>query len=95
MSKVLRSGMLSGLSSLPWCCIVPGILSLVGLGSVGLARAVARQLMPLFLLVGVLFLGRAYYLLYVKHEGNRFSRVTTWVSTALLIGVSILRFWPW
>lgn len=95
MPKVSRSGLLSGLLSLPWCCLAPGILSLVGLGSVGLARAVARQLMPLLLLVGALFLGRAYYLLYVKHEGNRASRLTTWVSTALVIGVSILRFWPW
>ena len=95
MPKVSRSGLLSGLVSLPWCCIVPGILSLVGLGSVGLARVVAGQLMPFFLIIGALLLGRAYYLLYVKHEGNRFSRVTTWVSTTLVIGVSIQRFWPW
>lgn len=95
MPKVSRSGMLSGLLSLPWCCIAPGMLSLVGLGSVGLARGVARQLMPLFLLLALLLLGRAHYLLYVRHEGNRFSRVMTWVSTTVFLGVSMLRFWPW
>ena len=83
------------LFSLPWCCIAPGVLSLLGLGSVGVARTIAGQLMPVLLVVAFVFLSRAHYLLYVKRVGNRFSVVTTWISTVLFAGVSILRFWPW
>ena len=94
MLKASRSSVLGGLFSLPWCCIAPGVLSLVGLGSVGVARVAAGRLMPALLLMALVFLGRAHYLLHVKHVGNRFSKITTWISTALVVGVSILRFWP-
>lgn len=95
MAKAARPSLLGMGLSLPWCCIAPGVLSLIGAGSVGMARILARELMPSFLLLALILLGRAHYLLYVRHEGNRFSQMSTWISTGLLIGVSILRFWPY
>ena len=80
MPTRLRSNIASGvglLFSLHACCLIPGILSLVGMTSMSHARVVTGRLMPVVLLVALLFLGRTYYLLYVKHEGSRFSFVTT------------------
>ena len=95
IGRAPRSSLLGMTFSMPWCCIAPGVLFLLGIGSVGIARVVAGRLMPVVLLVALVFLGRAHYLLYVKHEGNRFSVVTTWISTALFLDVSVLRFSFW
>lgn len=89
-----RPGLAGMVLALPWCCIAPGVLALSGVAGVGLARIVARHLMPLFLVGALLLVARAHYLLYVKGEGNRFSFVATWLSTLLIAASSVLRFWP-
>jgi hypothetical protein len=47
-------------------------------------------LTPVLVGVTVLILGRAHYILYVRKQGNRFSKITTWVTTLFVVG-----FWAW
>ena len=83
------TGIVGGIFALPVCCIVPGVLSLLGLAgvTVAMSRIVAQGFMPLLLTISLIFLGRAHYFLYIKHEGNRMSHTVTWISTALALTV--------
>lgn len=91
--KIHSNTLLGTLFALPWCCIVPGILSLLGLAGVTVAtsRALAGQFMPVLLGISLVFLGRAHYLLYIKKQGSRLSHVVTWVATSLAITVWAIR----
>ncbi len=80
---VKRTGMIGGIFALPWCCIIPAVFSVLGLAGVAVAREVTGGLVPYLLAISVLFLGRAHYLLYIKHHGNWASYIVTWISTAL------------
>ena len=80
------SVLVGGLLALPWCCIMPAGFSALGLSGVALAGQVSQAVVPYLLAVSVLFLGRAYYLLYIKRQGNRFSHGVTWITTAVAIG---------
>jgi hypothetical protein len=40
--------------------------------------------------LSVLLLGRAFYILYVQHRGNRASKALTWLSAVFVVG-----FWTW
>ena len=82
---VKRTSSLGGLFALPWCCIVPAIFSVLGLAGVAMAREVTGELVPYLLVLSALFLGRAHYLLYVKHQGTRTSHVVTWAATLLAV----------
>ena len=82
---VRQTSITGGLFALPWCCIIPGILSLLGLAGVAMARTVTEGLVPYLLVASVLFLGRAHYLLYIKHHGNRTSHIVTWAATLLAL----------
>jgi hypothetical protein len=68
--------------SLPWCCITPAALSLLGfLGAVGEARLFVSEItFPLFG-ISLLLLGRAHYLIHFKKHGGRISRAVVWAST--------------
>lgn len=77
--------------SIPWCCVLPAILSLAGLGSAVAARGLALKLNPLFLFLSVVFLGRAHYLLYWKGHGNIWSRRLTWGATVLVAALWLPR----
>ena len=80
-----RTGMIGGVFALPWCCIIPAVFSVLGLAGVAVAREVTGGLVPYLLAVSVLFLGRAHYLIYIKHQGNRVSHIVTWAATFLAI----------
>jgi hypothetical protein len=86
-----RTGMIGGLFALPWCCIIPSIFSLLGLAGMAVAQEVTGVLVPYLLAISALFLGRAHYLLYIKHHGNLVSHVVTWVSTLLAITLFSIR----
>lgn len=45
------------------------------------------------MIMAVALLGRAYYLLHAKHQGNRLSRVITWASTVLVGLMLIMQMW--
>jgi len=75
----------------PWCCVAPATLSLAGVTglSFGVLTRIEATLFPYLAILAVALLGRAHYLLHVKHQGNRLSRVTTWGST-VLVGVLLV-----
>ena len=50
----------------------------------------ASWLSPILIGLAALALARAHYVLYVVKRGNRFSVITTWLATVLVIG-----FWTW
>ncbi len=71
----------------PWCCVAPAALSLVGVTglSLGVLTRIEATWFPYLAILAVALLGRAHYLLYIKHQGNRVSHVVTWAATLLVI----------
>jgi hypothetical protein len=47
-------------------------------------------LVPIFVGISLLFLGRSFYALYVIKNGTRVTEVITWLSLTFVIG-----FWTW
>ena len=81
----------------PWCCVAPAALSLVGVTglSFGVLSRIEATLFPYLALLAVVLLGRAHYLLHGKHQGNRFSRVLTWGCTGLVGAMLVIQLWGW
>lgn len=80
----------------PWCYVAPAVFSLLGVTGLsfgGLTR-IEANLFPYFVIMAVVLLGRAYYLLYAKNQGNRLSRLITWGSTILVGFMLIIQMWP-
>lgn len=79
--------------SLPWCCITPAVLSLLGfLGAAGAARLFLEGItFPLFG-ISLLLLGRAHYLIYFKKHGNRIGKAVVWASTIGALALWALHF---
>ena len=71
----------------PWCCVAPAVFSLLGVTglSLGVLTRIETNLFPYLAIMAVALLGRAHYLLHVKHQGNRVSHVMTWAATLLVI----------
>ncbi len=92
--SVKRTSIMGNLFALPWCCIIPAVFSIAGLAGVAAAQAVTEGLVPYLLVFSVLFLGRAHYLLYIKHQGNRTSHVVAWAATISAVTLMGLR-WFW
>jgi len=65
------------------------LLSLLGLAG-GTAASVAGWLAPVFIILAVGLLARAFYILYVRQRGSRVSYVITWLSAVFVVG-----FWTW
>ncbi len=80
-----QTGIIGGIFALPWCCIIPAGFSVLGLAGVAVAREVTEGILPYLMMISVLFLGRAHYLLYIKHQGNRVSRIVTWAASILAV----------
>ena len=79
---------------LPWCCVAPAALSLVGVSglSLGVLTRIETTVFPYVAIFAVVLLGRAHYLLHQKHQGNRLSRAITWASTGL-VGTILVVQW--
>jgi len=79
----------------PWCCVAPAVFSLLGVTglSFGVLTRIEANLFLYLVIMAVVLLGRAYYLLYAKHQGNRLSRMITWASTGLVGGMLIIQMW--
>jgi hypothetical protein len=76
-------------STLKLCCLLPGLLSLLGLAGTT-AALVARWFSPALLALSLALLGHSFYTLYGRGRGTRFSKVTTWASAASVAG-----FWAY
>ncbi len=81
----------------PWCCVAPATLSLVGVTglSVGVLTDIEATLFPYLAIIAIAMLGRAHYLFYAKHQGNRLSRGITWASTGLVGVMVVVQLWAW
>ena len=87
------AGVMSALLALPWCCIVPGALALLGMTGVVLAREVAGELQPFLWGISVLLLARAHYGIWIRRRGNRLSRIVVWIATGFVGGMGLATWW--
>jgi hypothetical protein len=76
---------LSGFCAFKCCCILPSLISLLGLTSSGAALFAARWLSPALVVLSVAMLGHSFYSMYVLKCGSRSSRCLTWASATVLI----------
>ena len=90
----VRHGALAVLSSIPWCCVVPAALSIASLGGTIAARLWLARVSLYFLPIAALFLGRAFWLMYVRKQGSPTARRVTWIAATLSVVLWIWRFWP-
>ena len=83
------------LGSVPWCCIVPASLSFLSLTGVMFSQVLITKLTWIFLPISAAFLGRAFWLIYVRHEGLRWTHWMTWGATVVAVGFWTPRVWLW
>jgi len=88
-----KLGVAALLISLPWCCVAPGVLSLLGLFVATKAARILfnEALIPLFIFSLVL-LGTAHYQIYFKNHGSRASRIIVGASTIGTLALWAFRF---
>ena len=88
-----KSSIIAVFFSLPWCCILPAIFSLLGLISgIGAARIWSIKFTPILFIFSLLFLARAHWLLYGRHQDSLASAILVWISTVFVSILWILRF---
>lgn len=76
------------LASVPWCCIAPAVISLLGVAGSLSARLWISQATPFLLVFSAGALLRANYLAWIRRQGTRWSRAVVVISTLLA-----LTFW--
>jgi hypothetical protein len=91
----VTTSLASVLASVPWCCLLPAVLSLVSLGSSVVTRVFLYRFGWLLLPVSGLLFARALWLVQVEKRGQPWSRWVTWASTVLAIGLWLPRVWVW
>lgn len=82
---------LSGLCACKVCCILPSLLSLLGVAGSGAALAATQWVSVGLLGVSVLLMARSFYTIYVLHLGSPASRWMTWLSAVSLTLVWTIR----
>jgi len=82
-AAVIAGGVVTWLGTFK-CCVLPACFSLLGLAGTT-ATLFARWLAPGLALLSAALLARSFYRLYGQQRGTRASRVTTWVSAALVV----------
>jgi hypothetical protein len=88
-----KLGLIAFFLSLPWCCITPATLSLLGfLGAAGAAKLLFKEITFSLFVISLLFLGRAHYLIYFRNLGSRISRAVVWASTIGALTLWALHF---
>ena len=85
-----RASSIGVLFSIPWCCVLPAVLSFLSLGGAAAARiAVGSVLLPLFAL-SIGFLGYAHYRAWILRQGRLSAKLILIVNTVL-----VLLLWAW
>lgn len=95
LSSPVRSSSWAALASIPWCCVLPSVLSLASLSGATVARLWMGKLLWFLLPLCAALLGRAFWLLYVKGQGAPWSRWVTWGAAALAMALWAPRLWGW
>lgn len=84
MKNDRKINLIAILFSLPWCCILPVILSLSGLiAGMAAARIWSVKVTPFLFILSLIFLIRAHWLLYIRHQGSKVSAVIVWITTLM------------
>ena len=78
--------------AVPWCCVVPAGLAILGLAGTVTIKIILMKYVPVFFLLSALFLGRANYLVHIKKQGNRTSHIVVGFSTFTAFGLGALWF---
>ena len=86
-----KSGIAGVFAAVPWCCVLPAGFALLGLTGAGVARVATADLLPVFLGLTAVFLGRAHYAMHVRQQGNRWSRRIVWISSFLAAAMWVPR----
>ena len=95
MKHLVRpTGIAAVIASLPWCCVLPGLLSVIGLAGAGAAAVDVLAGPAEYVLLGlsVLFLGRAHYLASWRGHGTRWSTTAVWISTVMVVLLWLYQF---
>jgi len=95
MKKIMEKGssFFAVFYSLPWCCILPVILSSLGLiTGLGAVRTLTVRAWPLFLVASILFLARAHWLVYYRRSYNPFYILIVWINTLIVAYLWATRF---
>ena len=78
------------LFAVPWCCVLPVIISFFGLGSVAIGSFL-MQLLPLFILISVVLMSYANYNVYFSsHKIAKHGKI--WVGINTIIAILL---WVW
>jgi hypothetical protein len=85
---------LSGLCACKVCCILPSLLSLMGVAGSGAALAATQWLSVALLGISALLMGRSFYTIYALKLGSPASRWMTWLSAVSLTLVWTIRLAP-
>ena len=88
------TGISAVITSLPWCCILPALLSVIGLAGFGAAvvHVFAGPAKYVLLGLSVLFLARAHYLASWRGHGPWWSKTAVWVSTVAVVLLWLYQF---
>lgn len=78
--------------AVPWCCVLPAGLAVLGLAGTAAMKIILMKYVPVFLLLSAFFLGRANYLVHIKKQGNRASHIVVVFSTLTAFGLGALWF---
>ncbi len=89
------AGLTSAVLAVPWCCVLPALLSTLALGSAAAARQAVVPLMPWLFVGSLVFLGYAHYLVWILDTGRRTSRWILGVNTALVAALWFPRVQLW
>lgn len=85
------------LYSLPWCCILPLVLSSLGMvASIGAVRIWTGRIMPVLFVITMISLAWTHWLLYSKYHYNPFYALIVWINTiiALILWALFFGFFP-
>lgn len=79
------------LASVPWCCIAPALISVLGVASSLGARLWISQATPYLLAFSVGALLRANYLAWIRRRGTQWSRAVVVISSLLALSLWLPR----
>ncbi len=81
-----HTGLFPLLLSVPWCCVLPAVLSIISVGGAAAARLAIGRLIPLLFAFSVVLLGYAHFRAWIRREGNRTAR-TVLVANSVFVAV--------
>lgn len=83
MSKK-HTGLFPLLLSVPWCCVLPAVLSSISVGGAAAARLAIGPLLPFLFAFSILLLGYAHFRAWIRREGHRTARLVLMANTVLV-----------